>query len=46
MLQAISQGTLLSESILSFSFTALPQQLLALQHRNFTEKQVIEIKHD
>jgi len=41
MLQAISQGTLLSESILSFSFTALPQQ-----HRNFTEKQVIEIKHD
>lgn len=46
MLQEISQGTLLSESILSFPFTALPQQLLALQHRDFTGKQVIEIKHD
>lgn len=46
MLQAISQGTLLSESILSFPFTALRQPLLTLQHRDFTGEQVVEIKHD
>jgi len=46
MLQGISQGTLLGESILTFPFAALPQQLLALQHRNFTGKQVIEIVND
>ena len=49
MLQAISQGTLLSESILSFPFTALRQPLLALlalQHRDFTGEQVVDIKHN
>lgn len=43
MLQAISQGTLHGESILTFPFEALPQQLLALQHRNFSGKQVIDV---
>ncbi|MDI9280043.1 hypothetical protein QMZ65_22765 [Pantoea sp. EABMAA-21] len=41
MLRQIAQGTLQSESLLHFACEQLPAQLLALQHRNFSGKQVI-----
>ena len=41
MLMQIAQGTLQSESLLQFNWGQLPAQLLALQHRNFSGKQVI-----
>ncbi|WP_160869057.1 zinc-binding dehydrogenase [Pantoea sp. Taur] len=41
MLRQIAQGTLQSEFLLHFAWEQLPAQLLALQHRNFSGKQVI-----
>lgn len=41
MLAQISRGSLQSEMILHFPYDQLPAQLLALQHRNFSGKQVI-----
>ena len=41
MLGQIAQCTLQSESLLHFSWEQLPAQLLALQDRNFSGKQII-----
>jgi NADPH:quinone reductase len=41
MLAQIAQGTLHSELLLHFPYDQLPTQLQALQHRNFSGKQII-----
>ncbi|ERK05617.1 Alcohol dehydrogenase GroES [Pantoea sp. AS-PWVM4] len=41
MLAQITQGTLHSELLLHFPYDQLPAQLKALQHRNFSGKQII-----
>ncbi|QCP62383.1 zinc-binding dehydrogenase [Pantoea sp. SO10] len=41
MLTQIARGSIQSERLLHFCFEQLPAQLLALQHRNFSGKQVI-----
>lgn len=43
MLNALAEGRLQGEPLLKFPFDKLPEQLLALQHRNFSGKQIIEL---
>lgn len=43
MLIALVQGKLMGETVLTFSFEKLPEQLLALKYRSFSGKVVIEI---
>ena len=44
MLNAQALGELRGEMLLTFPFETLPGQLLALQHRNFSGKQIIQLK--
>lgn len=43
LLSQMAKGVLQSETVLKFFYNQIPSQLLALQHRNFSGKQIIVI---
>lgn len=43
LMNALAEGRIQGEALIKYPFEKLPEQLLALQHRNFSGKQIVEL---